>query len=149
MRAYICSPIDALILLRGLKQKAASMPGYLSSMNGYSSPRISENSSLVLARLIDGQPTYATISQHDSRTLVASLDREDGAGAATLKKRLAALLLPLISEYVGDCNSVTTREDRVRVVFGETMRKTKSGRTCILFAEKGSKGFSSGDKSTS
>ena len=146
MQAYISSPGDALILLRGLEQKARGMIDYSTSLNGVSVISSAEKPLLRLMKVVDGQPTCMTISRYNKQTLVASLENKEALVNGTAKRRLAALLIPLVSEYVRTDGVEATTDDRVRIVFDQNSAKDRGGKKCILFAQEAANQFSSGDK---
>lgn len=135
MQAYISSSIDASVLLRGLEGTAASITGYSPTLNGVSKRIATESPSVRIMKTIDGQPTYLTIVQHNQRTLLASLENEERLITPAARSRLAALLIPLVTEYINSHRSDPILEDRVRIVFGETAATKGRGKTCVLFAE--------------
>lgn len=146
MEAYLSSSLDALVLLRGLEQKARIMTGYCIALDESPARVSSKRLSLCLWKTIEGTPIRATISRHDKRTLVASIENEQGLGNATIKRRLAALLLPVVTEYVGALDSVLPAEDRVRIVFGDATDKRPQRKRCVLFAEDAAKFLTSTDR---
>ena len=90
---------------------------------------------LRLTKIIDGRPTVVTILRHNQRTLVASLNDRETLVEAAAKKRLAALLIPLVSEYVGSQNADLKTGDGVRIVFGKFADNRRPGKRCVLFSE--------------
>ena len=144
MRAYISSALDALILLQGLQEKAEHMTDYSITSNGASKRNATLSPSLRLTKTVDGETACVTIFQHDKRTLVASLENNAELANATVKRRLATLLIPLVTDYVGaDGSESLSAEQRVRIIFGQTIREGRRGKTCILFAEGVANQFSS------
>jgi hypothetical protein len=136
LRAYISGAVDADILLRGLEESARGITNYWICLNGASERTSTKRTPLRLMKTIDGRKTHMIIWRSNSRTLVASLDNEKQVLAeATAKHRLAALLIPLVTEYIGTHNADVTTEDRIRIVFGETAEILGRGKRCILFAE--------------
>ncbi len=133
MRAYISSSVDASILLHGLEERAGGMAEYSINLNGHA---LSENRTpLRLMKTLDGRPAYVTISRYNEQTLLASLENEEGLVGATAKRCLAALLIPLVTEYVGTHHSGLTTGDSVQIAFDETKEKRRQGKRCVLFAE--------------
>ena len=89
---------------------------------------------LCLMKTIDGQPTVMTIARRDRYTLVASLHDEDTSVRVIAKTRLAALLIPLVNEYVRSHTELKT--DAVRISFLKTAGRRRPGKRCVLFAEE-------------
>ena len=133
MRAYISSPVDAITLLRGLEEKAGAMADYSARLNGHTNS--TQGMVLRVIKTVDGgPPTCVTILRCNTRTVVASLENEEELGTATRKHCLAALLIPLVTEYVKTHDSPFTTEDRVQIAFGEANGNRRKGEKCILFA---------------
>ena len=132
MDAYISSSRNARELLQGLEDTAKDMGIYV---NGTSRKASTDGKRLRLFRSIEGQPTVVIISRHKKRMLAASLDNQETLADITAKKRLAALLIPLVSDYVrsqGDLGA----NGRVRIMFGDTVARGRSDKKkCVLFAE--------------
>lgn len=135
MRAYIFSSLDGLVLLRGLEDQAGRLTGYSATSNPASARTSREMPSLRVLKSVDGQATCITISPHNARTLVALLENAEGLINGTAKSRLAALLIPLVTEYVGSRSSDFARADPIRIAFGETTGNGRHGKKCVLFAE--------------
>lgn len=135
MQAYISSPVGASLLLRGLEEQAGIMTNYCLCLNGTAKGTSAKRIALRLMKTIDGRPTYMTIARHNKQMLVASLENEEGLVKATAKRRLAALLIPLVTEYIGSHDASLTIGGGVRIVFGESANAVAQRKTCLLFAE--------------
>ena len=128
MKAHISGAVSACILFQGLEECARRMTERDIFVRESVKESLEGRKVLCLLVKVNGWRIGATIEEHDQGTLVASLDHEEVLDEANAKEYLAAVVIPLVSEYVQSRHSDLSAVGRVSIAFRGTGERGRSGR---------------------